>query len=282
MKGNFFHTSDSFLLSNDTCRLTVALLRRNASASSTKSSSLYMETWHMGQILVHLLTQHLSVWFCCLYVCTWSWCQLNMTAVRIKERRICSNIPASTRVCPVKHFVHGGDTVAPHRCDVTTGHNGVVHPRMHCQLLLGAHRKSHAVRRSTALYSCTPEHPLSLWHTLANSVLPVPGGPYIRMFLYRPLFCLVFLVAMAMSRTRSSREGWGMGKGCYFKLWQKQQLFGRLHFMSTHTEDYSLEGVLRFALQPFGHLNDFKGARKTVISTIKPTLCKRQNGLSPH
>lgn len=43
--------------------------------------------------------------------------------------------------------------------------------------------------------------------TLAKSVFPVPGGPYIRMFRYRPRFCLVFLVAMAMSRTRSSRVG---------------------------------------------------------------------------
>lgn len=42
---------------------------------------------------------------------------------------------------------------------------------------------------------------------MANSVLPVPGGPYIRMFLYRLLFFLVFLVAMAMSRTLASRLG---------------------------------------------------------------------------
>lgn len=43
--------------------------------------------------------------------------------------------------------------------------------------------------------------------TLANRVLPVPGGPYTRMFLYRLWFFLVFLVAMAMSRTRASRLG---------------------------------------------------------------------------
>ena len=50
------------------------------------------------------------------------------------------------------------------------------------------------------------------WYTLAKSVLPVPGGPYIRMFLYRPLFCLVLRVAMAMSLTRSSREGYARDK----------------------------------------------------------------------
>lgn len=43
--------------------------------------------------------------------------------------------------------------------------------------------------------------------TLANRVFPVPGGPCIRMFLYTLLFLLVFLVAMAMSRTRASRLG---------------------------------------------------------------------------
>lgn len=41
-----------------------------------------------------------------------------------------------------------------------------------------------------------------------------------RMFLYRPLFCLVFLVAMAMSRTRSSREGCKMQKCIYIKRLQ--------------------------------------------------------------
>lgn len=35
----------------------------------------------------------------------------------------------------------------------------------------------------------------------------MPGGPYTRMFLYRLWFFLVFLVAMAMSRTRASRLG---------------------------------------------------------------------------
>lgn len=136
--------------------------------------------------------------------CTlWYWCKYNNKYVRW---HILSIIPASTRVGPIKHFVHGGDTIAAHWCYITTGHNGVIHPRMHCQLLLHIHRNP-PVRQSTGLYFWTPEHALALWRTLANSVLPVPGGPYMRMFLYRPLFCLVFLVAMAMSRTRSSREG---------------------------------------------------------------------------
>lgn len=43
--------------------------------------------------------------------------------------------------------------------------------------------------------------------TFANIVFPVPGGPCIKMFLYIPLFCLVFLVAIAMSRNRSSNAG---------------------------------------------------------------------------
>lgn len=43
--------------------------------------------------------------------------------------------------------------------------------------------------------------------TLAKSVFPVPGGPYIRIFLYRLLFFFVFLVAMAMSLTRASNCG---------------------------------------------------------------------------
>lgn len=91
--------------------------------------------------------------------------------------------------------------------------------------------------------------------TLANRVLPVPGGPYMRMFLYRPLFCLVFLVAMATSRTRSSKEGW-----------QRQTQVIRMQLVyvqaatsvCTHTENNSLEGILRFALQAFGHLDSFR------------------------
>lgn len=35
--------------------------------------------------------------------------------------------------------------------------------------------------------------------TLANMVFPVPGGPCIKIFLYIPLFFLVFLVAIATS-----------------------------------------------------------------------------------
>lgn len=110
----------------------------------------------------------------------------------------------STRVGPVEHFVHGCHTVAAHRRNVTTGHNGVIHPRMHCQLLLDSRR----TLRKTSLSCSVPG--IAWWRelTFANRVLPVPGGPYMRMFLYRPLFCLVFLVAMAISRTRSSKEGW--------------------------------------------------------------------------
>ena len=43
--------------------------------------------------------------------------------------------------------------------------------------------------------------------TFENNVFPVPGGPCNNIFLYTPLFCFVFLVAIAMSRTLSSREG---------------------------------------------------------------------------
>lgn len=43
--------------------------------------------------------------------------------------------------------------------------------------------------------------------TLAKSVFPVPGGPYIRIFRYRLLFFFVFLVAMAISLTRASNCG---------------------------------------------------------------------------
>lgn len=69
------------------------------------------------------------------------------------------------------------------------------------------------VRQSLALHVCLQHTSCSPCSgTFAKRVLPVPGGPYMRMFLYRPWFCRVFLVAMATSRTRSSREGWGIEK----------------------------------------------------------------------
>lgn len=43
--------------------------------------------------------------------------------------------------------------------------------------------------------------------TFANIVFPVPGGPCIRIFLYNPLFCLVFFVAMATSLNLPSSFG---------------------------------------------------------------------------
>uniref|UniRef100_A0A915I193 Uncharacterized protein n=1 Tax=Romanomermis culicivorax TaxID=13658 RepID=A0A915I193_ROMCU len=46
--------------------------------------------------------------------------------------------------------------------------------------------------------------PDSLRLTLANMVLPVPGGPQNITLRYRPLFRLVFLVVMAISRSRAS------------------------------------------------------------------------------
>lgn len=99
--------------------------------------------------------------------------------------------------------------------------------------------------------------------TLANSVLPVPGGPYIKMFLYRLWFFLVFLVEMAMSRTRASRLGC-QGTG---RLRLKDTLLLSLSLLSaqasahphphlcpagstTYTEDHALQGVLRLTEEP--------------------------------
>lgn len=91
--------------------------------------------------------------------------------------------------------------------------------------------------------------------TFANRVLPVPGGPYMRMFLYRPLFCLVFLVAMAISRTRSSKDGWhGQTQVIKMQLVYVQGTFS----VFTHTEHDPLQGILRFALQPLARLNSFR------------------------
>lgn len=45
--------------------------------------------------------------------------------------------------------------------------------------------------------------------TFENRVFPVPGGPCNKILRYTPLFDLVFLVAIAMSRIRSSNNGCG-------------------------------------------------------------------------
>ena len=44
-------------------------------------------------------------------------------------------------------------------------------------------------------------------NTLAKSVFPVPGGPYMRRFRNKPLFDLVFRVETAISLRRSSKDG---------------------------------------------------------------------------
>ncbi len=46
--------------------------------------------------------------------------------------------------------------------------------------------------------------------TLANRVLPVPGGPYMSKFLNRPLFVLVFRVETAISLSLVSSAGLNM------------------------------------------------------------------------
>lgn len=117
------------------------------------------------------------------------------------------SLPAPTCVSPVKHFVHGCHTITAHGCYIATSHNCIVHPRMHCQLLLNTRRSASQLDKASLSMCAYIRHHAVLVDTLAKRVLPVPGGPYMRMFLYRPLFCLVFLVAMATSRTRSSREG---------------------------------------------------------------------------
>lgn len=60
-----------------------------------------------------------------------------------------TSLPVSTRVRPVEHFVHGCHTVAAHWRNVTTGHNGVIHPRMYCQLLLDAEKNCQRERKTS-------------------------------------------------------------------------------------------------------------------------------------
>ena len=47
-----------------------------------------------------------------------------------------------------------------------------------------------------------------MYSTLANIVLPVPGGPYISTFLYTPPLCFVLIVALAKLLTLSSSLGY--------------------------------------------------------------------------
>lgn len=55
-----------------------------------------------------------------------------------------SFLPASTRAGPVKHFVHRCHTVTAHGRYISAGHNCIVHPRMHCQLLLNTKEAPHS------------------------------------------------------------------------------------------------------------------------------------------
>lgn len=147
--------------------------------------------WNRAEHHPHLSVTALHVPFFCLHM-------------------ISSSLPTPTCAGPVEHFVHGSHSVAAHGCHVTTSHNGIVHPRMHRQFLPRTKGNiSELLRQSNAFPCMHVGTCVSLGFTLANRVFPVPGGPYMSRFLYRPLFCLVFLVAMATSRTRSSREGWG-------------------------------------------------------------------------
>lgn len=58
------------------------------------------------------------------------------------------SLPVSTRASPVEHFVHGCHTVTAHWRNVTAGHNGVIHPRMYCQLLLDAEENCQRQRKN--------------------------------------------------------------------------------------------------------------------------------------
>lgn len=58
----------------------------------------------------------------------------------------------------------------------------------------------------------------------------MPGGPYIRIFLYRLLFFFVFLVAMAMSLTRAS------SCGCKKRVKLKQKVSGDLHLPASQDQ----------------------------------------------
>lgn len=69
-------------------------------------------------------------------------CQINLILYNNNQNMYMFSIPASICVSPVKNFVHGRHAVPPHRCYVTTGHDCIVHPRMHCQLLLEKKRNA--------------------------------------------------------------------------------------------------------------------------------------------
>lgn len=76
--------------------------------------------------------------------------------------------------------------------------------------------------------------------TLAKRVFPVPGGPYIRIFLYKLLFFFVFLVAMAMSLTRAS--SWGCKKRVKFK---EQKVPKELHLPGSQISTCRKEAALQ-------------------------------------
>lgn len=79
--------------------------------------------------------------------------------------------------------------------------------------------------------------------TLAKSVFPVPGGPYIRIFLYRLLFFFVFLVAMAMSLTRASNCG------CKKRVKRKEQKVPRdLHLAAPQVSTSKQAALLQSQL----------------------------------
>lgn len=171
-----------------------------------------------------------------------------------------------------------------------------VHPRR--QTLGAAERRDLALEMSGGGLSvpgrcARHDRPL----TLANSVLPVPGGPYMRMFLYRLWFFLVFLVAMAMSRTRASRLGcqgtrWLSLEDAWLPSPSLQTAWAsffqaglegapptpRPALQPTYTEDHALQGVLRLAEQPPA---DLRGQAVEVTCTVHSAAPERGNSGLP-
>lgn len=46
-------------------------------------------------------------------------------------------LPPPTGVCPVEEFMHGSNSFPPHGGNIATGHDGIVHARVHGQFLEG-------------------------------------------------------------------------------------------------------------------------------------------------
>lgn len=46
-------------------------------------------------------------------------------------------LPSPTGVCPVEEFMHGSNSFPPHGGNIATGHDGIVHARVHGQFLEG-------------------------------------------------------------------------------------------------------------------------------------------------